>query len=132
MTWLNHFFLMACNWLQYIFFNAFTLSVLNFQSKREGMYCGKSGKVSGMYRGKSGKLYSNNWVWIDGPHPTWVSSNYKQLNINIQSKREWHAIDCNIFFSMRSLSLFLIFCQNEKACIVERVVKFLACIVDNS
>ena len=25
---------------------------VNFQSKREGMYCGKSGKVSGMYCGK--------------------------------------------------------------------------------
>nr|XP_023892443.1 TMV resistance protein N-like [Quercus suber] len=29
-----------------------SLYVHNFQSKREGMYCGKSGKVSGMYCGK--------------------------------------------------------------------------------
>ena len=33
---------------------------------------------------------------------------------------------------MRSLPVFIIFSQKEKACMVERVVKFLACIVDNS
>ena len=30
---------------------------VNFKSKREGMYCGKSGKVSGMYCGKFIKVY---------------------------------------------------------------------------
>ena len=42
---------MACNWLQYIF-SMRSLCVHNFQSKREGMYYRKSGKVSGMYCGK--------------------------------------------------------------------------------
>ena len=37
-----------------------------------------------------------------------------------------------IYILMRSLSAFLIFSQKEKAYIVERVVKFLACVVDNS
>ena len=34
-----------------------SLRVHNFQSKREGMYCGKSGKVSGMYCEKFIKVY---------------------------------------------------------------------------
>ena len=33
------------------------IRVLNFQSKREGLYCWKSGKVSGMYCGKFIKVY---------------------------------------------------------------------------
>ena len=69
-----------------------------------------------------------------------VDSSQSPTNRNIISKylldltyflKKWHAIDCNIYFSMRSLCIHN-FQSKREGSIVERAEKFLACFVDNS